>query len=170
MRCLIASLMLFVIALGASACDGGGEGLSLEDYVDQVATALADTDARAGEISGPLSTIGSDEPLDQQIEAARTYLSDLVPIADELVVQLEAIEPPEEAGEAHAALIAAWEGLGDLGQETLDDLEQAASEAELQGEFGLFLQDSSAGVFAACQELQMVAYEADLAKDLDCEL
>lgn len=162
-------LVIVLLSVLAFACGGGGDGLSLEEYVDQVQVSLRDTDQRAGDISGPLNVIGGDEPLDQQIEAARTYLSDLVPIADEFVTTLEAMDAPAEAGAVHAALIAAWEDLRDRGQQTLGALEDAQSEAELQGEFGLFLQDASAGVFAACDQLQVIAYDANLRADFDCE-
>jgi len=152
------------------ACGGGRDGgLSMEAYVEQAARALANTDARVEEISGPLSEIGGAQPVDQQIEAARAYLSDLVPIADEFVLALRAIDAPSQAEEAHEALIEAWEGLRDRGQEALDVLESAETQSELEGEFGLFLQDSSAGVFAACRELQDVADASGLAVDLACE-
>jgi len=165
---VLAALVLALASAGF-ACDGGGDELSLEEYVDRVAAALAETDARAGEISGPLSEIGGEQPVDQQIEAARTYLSDLVPIADELVVALRAIDPPSEAQNAHEALIAAWGRLRDRGQETLDVLEQAETQAELEEEFGMFQQDSSAGVLAGCRMLQDAADGAGLAVDLACE-
>jgi hypothetical protein len=167
MRELVAVVALLFGVAAAFACGGSGDGLSMEEYVEQVARALRDTDARVEEISEPLSEIGGAQPVDQQIEAARTYLSDLVPIADELDVTLRALDAPSEAEEAHEALIAAWEGLRDRGQETLDVLEGAETQSQLEGEFGLFLQDSSAGVFAACRGLQDVVDGA--AVDLACE-
>jgi hypothetical protein len=165
MRRLIVAAVV-VCAFGF-AC-GGDDALSLGDYSGQVATALRETDQQVSDISEPLDQIGGDQPIDQQIEAARTYLSDLVPIADGLVGELQGIDAPGEAAEAHHLLIEAWEALRDEGQATLDELAGATSEAELQDEFGQFRQNSSAVVFAACERLQELADGAELAVDFGC--
>jgi soluble cytochrome b562 len=111
-----ALLALFLIA----GC-GGDDGISPEEYSQEIQDVLEP-------LGTELQTLGSEV---QQVRDADAFASAITDVQDTLeqgISDLEAIDPPEDAEDAHADMIAAFESFN----ESLDGVREAAEEGDVQ--------------------------------------
>lgn len=106
---------MLLLALLATAAAGCGDG-PRKDYGDQVSAA-------AREVNRALIDIGTAVSQNADVAAIAGRIDREIGVVDRTVAKLEAIEPPEGAGDAHAKLI---EGLEDY----LATLRRAATVAK----------------------------------------
>lgn len=119
-------LVLFaaIAALIAGGCGGddegdsggGGEALSEEDYASEINEILTTFGEESISLGTELSSAASPDEL-------RSGVDDLSGLTQTAVDDLNAIEPPEEAAEAHETLTSALEGY-------LEDIDTLASAVE----------------------------------------
>jgi len=165
-------ILMLVVGLMASACDGGG---STAEYFSELeaATGRLDTelDAVEAEFNAGLLDI------DFQVASAEAQLIDLFQssitrTADSfavLVAELRVLEPPPEAADSHAATVEAGERVLSAYAERS---EQLAAIIDLTGIDEYAQSIASAGVRArfleSCQELQVLADREEVSVDLGC--
>ena len=105
---LLACSLVFVAGCGDDddeAADGGGEALSTEEFIEQGDAICKDFSDRAAELTAP----------EDEADQAR-YLGELIAIGEDVLSDFQAIEPPSDGEEVHAALVGALEkGLDTLG-------------------------------------------------------
>ncbi|MDZ4278823.1 MAG: AAA family ATPase, partial [Dehalococcoidia bacterium] len=105
------------------------------EKLDEARNRLAATRDNLGRVNLLVSEL---EPRLRQLERQADRAASHSRLSAELALALRALFG-RQWQDAHEALTVAWERLRDRGQETLDVLEQAQTQAELEGEFGLFL-------------------------------
>ncbi|MDZ4278248.1 MAG: hypothetical protein U1B78_03820 [Dehalococcoidia bacterium] len=186
---LTGGLVLAVGAL-AAACgggDGGGDGdgeeLTLEEYFDELEALFADGDERAEElddqIAGDLDDAEDDE---QEADAYRQFIDDVVGFNEDLLEDLDRLGPPEEVADEHEAFVENVEGFGELFRDIAEDAEDADSGRDVEelldehdlvadtlfddGGFQAVVQGDLTFV---CGELQDIADEEEIDVDLGCD-
>lgn len=127
-RVLVPTVAL-VALLAVAGCGGGADRLSKDEYAKRVAAAgdtLADTFTTIGSETSSLSTsdASSDEVLDQAAANIRKGSSALRSTADDL----DDLEPPEDADDAHEKLVKGLRLLAD----DVDELADAVEDRKLE--------------------------------------
>jgi glutamyl-tRNA reductase len=155
------TLVATVAALAMAGCggdeegDSSGEPLSEEDYAAEIQDVLTTFGEESTNLGADLA--GSSSPED--LEAGVGSLDDVTQTA---VDDLNAIEPPEAAAEAHETLTSALEGYLEDIQTLLSELDGASPEETQQA--ALDFQESATEVQTnlgeAAQQLQESGIEA----------
>jgi hypothetical protein len=163
-RTVLAATALMGFGAFASACNDDGS-LSLDEYFQQVEEIDKTNTERQGELEGQFDELGPDSSVDdaadlfeQQVDLLRDFHGDL-----------DDIEPPDEAEDAHNRAV---EALGE-GLETFDSFIEQFREADsIEEAFGQF-EDSDFAAFdradEACRDLVQVATDNGVDVTLDCE-
>lgn len=158
-----AMLMAIAAVAGAAgwACFGGGDSLTLEEYFEELERADDEFNERGDQVfeSEPAS-----------VDEARDQLGQLPDIVGDFIDQLEDIDPPEEAADAHEQAIDSGRELQGQLEDVVDEIENAESFEEVAAalasdEFA----ELGAGFEEACTELQRIADENEIDATLDCE-
>ena len=150
-------------ALGGWACtDSEGNELTLEEYFTQ----LEDLDNQFSARTDAAFEDVSEDPEPAEIQSA---LAELAGIIDEFVADIEELDPPEEAQEAHDAAVEAGHATADA----YDTLAEAAGEAEsvdavFAGEVAQDAQEAIDQFTTACLDLQQIADDNSIEVALDC--
>ena len=162
-RAAAAAALIGVAVFGGWACsDDSGEALSLEEYFQK----LDEAENTFTESGDALFEGTSEEPTSEELEE---LLGEFTDVIKAFVSDLEALEPPEEAQEAHDAAVAA----GNTASDAYDDLVEAAGDAESAE--ALFNSAEGEAANAAveafsevCFDLQQVAADNSIEVDLNC--
>ena len=171
-------LALLLLPLAAiAACTGGDdrEALTLDVYFPRIETLFGEFEGRSDAVGERFSAQldGGGGSLSEAMEHALTFLPELItemqPIARDLVEGLDAIEPPAATAEAHAELVAGYRELLTLFDELADQLE--SGEADATAAFAALTDDASATemgqrISLAITELETVAEANAIAVDL----
>ena len=129
---LIAAL---VLALGtlAAACGGGGDGrqLSLEEYLQRLETARASASQRSDALGEEFTKAQASASTEEEwINALRDYVNGVAAIMAEVITDLNSLNPPAEAGEAHNELVNAWVGARQLWDDFVHELGDVNTRSE----------------------------------------
>lgn len=155
-----------VTATFATACGGG---LSLEDYFSQMEDLQSQYDQQnqllQQQVEADLKDAGSNEAA---LGLFKDYLEKSLTAVNDELARIEAIDPPDEAEQAHQRLIDAGKDIRDA----LADVVQRFDEFQSVDEIGQLFTTQLAPVGQrgddACNALQDVADEHDIAVDLGC--
>ena len=168
---VVAATTLLLFTALATACDGDGGGLSLEEYFQQADELQNQADAQfAEQESGEGPEEGASEEeiaafARQSIESSTDILSDAAEAFGDL-------DPPSEVEDAHARLVEALSDGADAIQAVADDLPDALSMADLEGLDARFdsegLNDAFMRLDEACVALQTIADDNSIDVDLEC--
>jgi hypothetical protein len=167
---LIASAFFVALVVACGGSDNGGVELSLEQYFDEVSSIVEDLEEQTATFDQPLEQEFDSEA--EQIEAFRDGFTTALPVFQDFVDDLDNLEPPAVAADAHSELVA---GLADfIGG--LEDLIEQLADVETSAEFTELLLGPDFGFGAgtarlavACLELQAIADDNDIDADvLDC--
>ncbi len=159
---LIAAGVLVAVIVGASDGGGGGDTSTLEGYFQTLNTVQTD-------ISTQYSTISSQYP---QAFSDKQETLDYLGVSEKAwsdgVDKLEAIEPPDDAEQAHLALIQATDDVGaalaSLGTSAEDANDEAALQALLNSADTTAFDDYG----TACTALQDLADQNGITVTLVC--
>ena len=165
----IAMLAGCALALVAIACAGGGDGEepTLEEYFTRLEVMLDDVAERTND-EDPFAEPDESASVEEQLEAVANFVADFGEAAGDFSDDLAALRPPPEAQAAHEALADAAQDLAENLDEALDLLENETSGTTLVDAFALL--EEGGDPEAACNGLQDVADENEIAVALNCEL
>lgn len=160
-RGTVAAALIGVALLGFACSDDGGGALTLEEYFAE----LQELDDRFEEEGDQLDAAFESEDLDE----IKSAVDDGTTSAREFVDDIDALEPPDEAQEAHAEAVAAGNELVDA-LDTFNDAVQDAdsTEALAEIEFGA-IGNASDRFTQACLDMEALAADLDAELDLNCE-
>ncbi len=163
-----ASIALLTTAL--AACGGGGGALSLEDYFAQLEEL---NDARSEKQDG-IETDYEDklnptEFSDEVIDDFVSFFEESRENQQDFVDEMNDLDPPDEAAEAHGDAIAAFADCLEETGKLADDISDAESFEDLTALFSSEdVNEACGGTTAACEDLQEIADENDIDATLDC--
>lgn len=168
-RFLMVTVAVVAGSLLLAACGDGEEELGLDEYFRQV------DDIEEGIKTG----IGgleekSEGVIGEDVEATRAYVDGYQGIVGQAVNDMNDLDPPSEAGDAHDEFVAALSGMLPVWEdlsERLADLESPSGVQELLVEAGAepAWQEAAQQFADACGELQGIADEKGIDVSLDCE-
>ena len=164
LRLLVIVFGVVALAIGLASCkDGDGGGLTLDEYFTRLQEIDQAAEQRFDEVDGQLG-----EPED--VEAVKDIFPDLLAVAEDFFTDIEALDPPEEARDAHDAAVAAGREVEDRLEALLDRTEDMQS----LDEFFAATQDSALSAAeeafsAACLDLEQIAASNNIDIDLSCE-
>lgn len=165
---LVRRLMLgsFVLAIVAAACGGG---LSLEEYFSKMDNLQTSFDqqgtALQTQVQSDLQGVTDSE---EQLTVFKGFLEDSLTATDDLVAELEALDPPGEAQEAHDDFVAAGKAVRDGLADVIDRYDEFGSIEEISQFFTTELADVEQQGTDACGALQAVADDNEIDVDLNC--
>lgn len=179
LRLLVSTLGAVVLALTAlTACgsDGDGGGLSLEEYFRRLNAIQDEVDERSEAVPEP--AVDDDDLLtEDEKEALRDYISQLVAILRDAFEAAADLDPPAEITAEHDAFVAAGQELVRIQEQFQDSLPDLLAQTQSTSELETLFTDFSEGTDAAaagdrfgqaCSQLQAVAAENSIDIDLDC--
>ena len=165
---LLGSLMLAFGAIAAGCDDngdGGGDGLTLEEFFQRVEELDDDFEARNAEIEAEFEELSDEETLDQGPD----LLGRLAELVGEFVDDLAALNPPEEATDLLEEAVSAGRNVEDTfdglvaeleGAQSLDDLFSFFEDPDFNAARGRFSQ--------VCYDAEALAADNDITIDLNC--
>ncbi len=171
---LLVTALLAAVASFATACGGGGgDELTLDEYFQQLQAIGDDLEeqgnALEAEIEGAFTAETSAE---EAIAALEAFLTEGVEVFQEALAEIEDMNPPSEAKDAHDRFVESARTRVDLIEnlaesvgeaETLEDLQQVITDlADVQLEEETRLQE-------ACHSLEQIASDKGLQLDLNCD-
>ena len=168
----VTALVFLAFGVIASACgDDGGGGLSLEEYFQQVDASFEDRDQQVQALGE-----GASLPDDASEEDIASYLRDqfeeLASITSDWRSQVDELEPPSEAEDAHNELLVALEEVLALFEGAADEVPATLS-LEEAGQYDPFPGGEGTESFTrldeACAALQTIADDNSIDADLACE-
>ena len=158
-----AAVLVMVAGIAAAAgwaCDDEGNALTLEEYFQRIEEADSEANERSDEVF-------ETEP--ETVEEAQDQLQDLPDIIRDFIEDLENIEPPEEAQDAHERVV---EGGREAADQFEDIIDEASDAESIEDFFAALSSDEFANVGQAfddaCQELQALADENEIDVTLNC--
>ncbi len=162
------------IVLGASAaCGGGGGGLTLEEYFTKLDTIFRDTNSQLDSINANFDSAyqqaGSDE---EAVSVFLDYVSQSRAVTTDARAQLEGLEPPSEAKDAHEAFTAAVSDKAEVTDDLAGALQGAQTTDDINSVYQDFAEEGQAAndaSNAACLDLQAIADGNNIDVDLKCE-
>ena len=151
-RPLLAALAGLAVLAG---CGGGGDALSKEDYEQELAGAAADLTQASQTLATELSSaMAGDGGFDQAAEDLRAVRDQL----DETAGQLDDLDPPEDAVEAHDRLVDALRAYSDDLEDVQGALEEGSEAAIAESLAGLEGLESVDDLRRAGSELEKLGY------------
>ncbi|MEX2246899.1 MAG: hypothetical protein WEC75_09435 [Dehalococcoidia bacterium] len=154
--------LLLAVGAGASACSSGGDQLTLEEYFQELDEADNTAEERFGEADEEL---GSAADLETFQAAFPLFLE----VLDDFLSDLDGLEPPDEAQEAHDEAVAAGQGFRDELAQLIEDAEDATTIEEFFGGAGEGFEAADARFTQACVGLEEIATSNSITVDLDCD-
>lgn len=160
-----------LLALSASACGGDGGPLTLEEYFNE----MEDISDRADEESAAIEEKYADVADFEEFSPAlrddyQAFFEESVDFLDEVIDEIEQLNPPAEAEDAHNEFVEAYRGLTAEFDEVVQDIDTFDSEEDFTEAFlgGGFV-DAVTDAEAACNTLQALAEDNDITVNLDCD-
>lgn len=157
---------LVALAAVATAC-GGGEELSLEEYFQRLDSNIEDVDERTDAIEDPGAIDDPEATLDQKKDGVKEFFTAFLAIITDATGQLEGLEPPAAAQDAHDNFLAVVKGFQQSGEDAADKVDAIQSESEIEAVIGEFFSGGE-GFEDACLALQEIADANNIAVDLGC--
>src|SRR3990170_1875325 len=163
----LAALVL-VGGSAAAACAGGGGELSLQEYFQRLDRIQNDLDQRQADIeSESPEALGEVEPIK---DASQSFLA----LLKEALDDVDSLNPPAEAQEAHDEFVSAIEKLVEVNEGLTQRIEAIESRSELRELFIQLENDpefsaAGEGVGKTCKALQDIAKDNGIGVDLACE-
>lgn len=162
---LLAVAALF--ALVATACGGDGEStITLAEYFRRF-------DSLDDDIASQQASLRERYPDPYQGgETARRFYEEGVPLLDNAVERLSAIDPPSAVEEVHNRVLNAMRVRAEASQTILEDLEDAQSRDDVLAAVNAVSDDVDAALAnldQACLDLQAIADQNGVAVNLECE-
>lgn len=161
-----------------SGDDGDGSGddepsADLEDYFAEIDAIFEAADAASDELETAFDEAYSAV---ETVEEAKQVLGEFLLASREGIAgaldDLEDVDPPNEAEDAHSAFIEAGRDLVDISERISDDLQDVETEDDLSALSEDFDAEGTAAAAAAddaCFDLQGIADDASIDVDLNCE-
>ena len=164
---LIAALLLTIGAI-AAACGGGGDGDSqtIGQYFERLETLAASFDDRGTELEEGFD-ITADTSDDELIELSRDFLRGGLTVLEDFVDDLDGLDPPAEAADAHDTAVDAGKAAIAALQDVVDRFDDVESAADLAGLFEDAFADSES-FSEGCFALQEIADDIGISVDLQC--
>ena len=164
---------LAAIVAIAVACGGGGE-LSLEEYFQRVDAIFEEVEERQDELEGMFDESNEEaSTIEESIEALQDYVPRLVSVTIQGIDEMEELDPPQDAKEAHEEWLTAAKVIEPLFEELLDGLEEVETLDQVEEFAAQFeepeIEAASLRAQEACAGLQAVADANAIDVDLDCE-
>jgi hypothetical protein len=158
---MIGAALAVMVAL--SACGGGGDSMTLEEYF----AALEEADTKFSQETDAVFE-GVTDPED--VDAIRDAFSGLPDVVDEFVNELDDINPPDEAEDAHERAVDAGNAFVDVLRDTVGEVGDAETAEELFAatESEAFTEADDA-FESACLDLLAVAEENNISVSLNCQ-
>ena len=164
---MLAGILLSAFATLAAACGDNGDELTLEEYFTQLDTAMDDLAQRVSDNASEEPNIFA--PLEEQREIIISFWTDFSEqVGGVFIDDMEALDPPQEAQDAHDDLLQAAQEFVENVAEAVTNFESATSEADYEEAFELLERGGNPSV--ACEKLQVIADENEIEVMLNCEL
>lgn len=173
-RTLLCGLFAVVLLAAGTACGGGSNALTLEEYFEELQDIDDAQQERSDEAEEELDDAIPDDiaPDDELDDDTRETLQDGLraqqDTLDEFTDDLDGLEPPEEVEDLHNELV----DILREGSDRLSDVIDEAGEAETLEEFFEGFTDIESDFARAdeiCRELEQIAADEDIDVDLDCD-
>jgi hypothetical protein len=176
---LLAALLCLLTLAGSAACGGDGDkeaggganGLTLDEYYQQLAAAIDTLAADASAVVDEAAANTGDAGIDEQKQGATSFITGFAAAFTSFAEEAGGLEPPVEAVDAHAELVDATNDFVDAANGLLDQVDAAQSLDEL----GALFSDetvTAAGQRSetACNDLQSIAGDNNINVQLNCRL
>ncbi len=155
---------LLVLGNIAAACDGD-DGLTLEEYFQQVEALDEELDERAEALEFP-EEFASEEV---QVLAFQDFYAAVVPILAEFVDAIDDLGPPAEIEDAHEEVVDSGRDFVTKAEELTNELADVGSSSELEEVFDDPEYEAASDRFLqACFALQDIADAKGIDVDLTC--
>jgi hypothetical protein len=165
------AIAALVLALGTMAVGcGDDEELSIEEYFQRAESIMDDATARLEALEDD-GFEGEFAPEEDPVTSMRDFFDSTAAIIRGTVDELEDLNPPSEAEDAHADFVGAVGTQVELFDDLADSLAEAQSlfgAEELAEEFGVESEPVSADIAQACFTLQDIADANGIDVDLGC--
>lgn len=172
MRTSIIAAMTTLAVIAALACNdsngGSGGALTLDEYFAELERIGDDADTASDEIELP--GLDADASFDESRAAFVDYFEQATDIVEDGVQDIRALDPPDEASDAHDRYVEGLAKIMDASNDLLDEIEDADEEEFdeiLGGEDPFEAIDDE--VTEACADLQAIADDNGVDVDLDCD-
>ena len=166
---IIAALLLTIGAI-AAACggggDGGGDSLTIEQYFERLEALATSFDDRGTELEEGFD-ITADTSDDELIELSRDFLGGGLAVLQDFVDDLDGLNPPAEAADAHSAAVDAGKAAIAALEDVVDRLDDVGSAADVEALFEDVVADSES-FSEGCFALQEIADDTGSPVDLQC--
>lgn len=170
MRRIVGPVALVALVACGSGEVGGGEALTADAYFAQVDAigertdeAFADWEHRFGQ-----ALAEADSPADAAA-AAEPLLEEATALVRDMVGDLDALMPPEELQEAHAAFLRANRDALAAFQDLVDHYDELGFDRAMQDLEDDAFQELDDRMDATCSDLQQLANERSIEVDLACD-
>jgi hypothetical protein len=163
-RSMILPTLLALVAIGC-----GGSGLSLQEYFSKLHQLQVPFEQNARDREAELQSSLQGATDQEALSLAKGDLEDIVAALDDLVADLEAIDPPKEAEEQHKEFVAATRAIRDAAADAIARFDEFASYDELVQFFTTDLAEVGQRGNDACNALQAVADDHRIDVDLSCD-
>ncbi len=158
---LIAAALLALVA----ACDGD-DGLTLEEYFQELETLDQDAEAGIEALEFPEEFASEAE----QIEAFQDFFAAIIPILAEFVDAIDDLDPPAEVEDAHEEAVDSGREFVTDAEELTNELADVGSASELEEVFDDPEYEAASDRFdQACFALQDIAEANGIDVDLTCD-
>jgi hypothetical protein len=160
----LSALAIVAVALGAVACNDGGDKLTLEEYFQEVDQIDNDSTER---IDAAFNDITDQSDIQQFKDAFKQF----APILDDAADHFDALDPPDDVREAHDAMAEALNAFADKANDIAADVDEieASTPEELFTAIDEEGFSEAADAFdARCLDLQQIANDHSVVVDLDC--
>lgn len=169
---LVTALVLGISSL-AAACGGGEEGLSVEEYFQQLQTISDDLEKQGATLDSEFEAAFGSETGEVDVDAVQRVLSDGASAFRGALDDVEDLEPPSEAADAHGAFVEQVRARTDLMESLADRVAEAESASDLGEVFAEFegpeLEKEAVSFSDACRALERLAADNGIQVQLNCE-
>jgi hypothetical protein len=172
-------LLLFTaLALGisgvAAACGGGEEGLSVEEYFQQLQTISDEFEERGATLDSEFeAAFGSGTSDEVDVDAIQRILGEGATSFKDALNDAESLEPPSNVENAHREFVEEMRVRADLIESLADRAGEVESASDLEEVFAEFespeLETQAVRFSDACRALEGLAADNGIQADLNCE-
>lgn len=170
-RLVLTLTLACLLAAGlAAACGKDTPEDPVEAYFRRVREVNIEFQERGGELAAQFQQDAAASGSSDVLGLARIFIERSVPVFDEFVAELDAIEPPNDVLGIHLDAVEAARGLADQLHQLNETAKQASSFAELQQSFDEAFSGAAYQRYVdACLTLEDIAISRQLSLNLPCE-
>lgn len=168
--CIVGAAVMIGAVLGTGCFGGGGDGQTLEEYFAAYERLDNAAEARTEQLQKDYAEVlGSTTVNEETRTGLQEYVTKLVAARQTYLDGISELEAPEEAAEAHAESVAAYEAVLTAYEPIAGEIATVTSIAELQRVFEApALTEAIARSDESCRVLQAVADGAGINANLEC--